>query len=121
MKNRHAFLLTLASGVVALTVVVGTALADELVGAISAVDVEGKKLTVIEKGTYQEIRVAVTDDTEYVSPKGVRKLDLEKLARHVEKSKEKNGRGMYVHITHENAVASRIEFAKQGSSAQGRR
>ena len=69
--ERRAFLLTLTCGVVALAMVVGPVIADELFGVITKVDVDGKKLTVVEKGTDKEIIVTTTDDTE-VNGLGVR-------------------------------------------------
>ena len=50
----------------------------------------------------------ITDETEYVSKKGTAKVDLEKLAKGVEKAKEKGSKGIRVKVEHENAVASRI-------------
>ena len=47
------------------------------------VDVEGKRLTVLEKGADKDTVVTTTDETEIVSGKDeeVRKVDPEKLAR----------------------------------------
>jgi len=52
-------LLTLTSGIVALAHGRRTALADELLGVLTKVDVEGKKLTVVEKDTDKEIEITV--------------------------------------------------------------
>src|SRR6187401_572133 len=76
MKDRRSFLRMLAVGCVALAVVVAPAIADELFGVISKVDVAGKKVTVIEKDTDKEVIISVTDNTEYVTGKGSSKLDL---------------------------------------------
>ena len=87
MKNRRSFLLALTTGFVALGLIAGTALADELLGVITKVDVEGKKITVTDKND-KDVEVKITDDTEYVSKKGTAKVDLEKLAKGVEKAKD---------------------------------
>jgi hypothetical protein len=118
MKNRRTFLRVLASGLVALTLVAVPALADELLGVITNVDVDGKKLTVVEKGTDKEVIVTVNDDTEYVTPKKTGKVDLEKLSKNVERAKEKNRKGVAVKIDHDKAVASKItiEARKKGGN-----
>ena len=107
MKNRRSFLLALTTGFVALGLIAGTALADELLGVITKVDVEGKKITVTDKND-KDVEVKITDDTEYVSKKGTAKVDLEKLAKGVEKAKEKGLKGIAVKVEHEKAVASKI-------------
>ncbi len=82
MNNRRAFLLTLTAGVMALGVIVAPVIADELFGVITDVDVEGKKLTVQEKGADKDTVVTTTGDTEIVFGKDeeAKKGDLEKLA-----------------------------------------
>jgi biopolymer transport protein ExbD len=111
MKNRRKFLTFLATGFVAIALV-GTAIADELIGYISKVDVDGKKVTVVDKDD-KETEVTITADTEYVTKKGTSKIDLEKVSKNVEKAKEKNKKGLYVTVTHEKGTASKIE-PKQG-------
>src|SRR5207248_2265982 len=64
MQNRRGFLLTLVTGFVAMAFVVGTVFADELLGVLTKVDVDGKKLTVVEKDTDKEVVVKTTEDTE---------------------------------------------------------
>ena len=60
MQSRRGFLFKIAAGFAAMAlVVVGSVLADELLGTITKVDVEGKKLTVVEKDTDKEIEVKV--------------------------------------------------------------
>jgi len=108
MKNRRMFLFLLTSGFVALGLIAGSALADELFGVLTKVDVEGKKVTIVEKESDKEVLVTITDETEYVSKKGTAKVDLEKLAKGVEKAKEKGSKGVRVKVEHENAVASKI-------------
>lgn len=118
MKDRRTFLRTLAVGFMALAVIVAPAIADELFGVITKVDVEGKKLTVIEKGTDKEVMITTTDDTEVVTKKGSNKIDLEKLSSGLEKAKEKGARGIPAKITHEKNVASKIrpQFKKKADN-----
>ena len=80
MMNRRGLLLSLTTGLVALVLVVGTVLADELIGTIIKVDADAKVIVVIPKDSDKEIKVKVTDKTEQVSKKGTQKLDLEKLS-----------------------------------------
>lgn len=100
-------MLTVAS--VAMVLVVGSAIADELLGVITKVDVEAKKLTVTDNDSDKETVVTVTDDTEFVTKKGSSKIDLEKVAKGLEKAKEKGAKGISVKVTHEKGVASKIE------------
>jgi len=107
MTTRRTFLLALTCTAVALGLVVGPALADELIGRITKVDVDAKKIIVTEKDTDKEVEVTINDDTIVVTPKGERKVDLEKLRKGVEKAKK----GFPVVVTHENRVASKIKYA----------
>jgi len=113
MKNRREFLLTLTAGLVALAVIITPVIADELLGVITKVDVEGKKLTVVEKESDKEVTVKTTDDTEYVTGKGSSKIDLEKIAKGVSKAQDAGKKGLMVKVTHEKGVASKIESAKK--------
>jgi hypothetical protein len=110
MKNRRTFLMALTSAAVALALVVVPALADELMGRITKVDVDAKKIVVTEKDSDKEVNVTITDDTVIETRKGEQKVDLEKLQKGVEKSE---GRGFPVVVTHEKGVASKIKFAFQ--------
>ena len=67
MMKRRGFVLMLTTGLVALGLVVGSAIADELMGMITKIDVEGKQLTVVPKDSTKEIKVKVTDKTEVSS------------------------------------------------------
>lgn len=117
MNNRRTFLLAVLSGVVALGLVAGSALAEELLGVISKVDVEGKKVTVIEKGSDKEVEVKVKDDTEFVNAKGAAKsIDLEKVSKSVAKAQEKGRKGINVVVTHDKAVASKIAVSANKKS-----
>ena len=110
MTTRRRFLASITCALVALGVVAGSVLADELLGVMTKVDVEGKKLTVIEKDTDKEVIVTVDDKTEVVTKKGSAKVDLEKLSKGVEKAKEKGAKGVNLKITHDKGVASKIEY-----------
>jgi hypothetical protein len=113
MKNRRVFLLTLIAGAVTLVVVAAPVIADELFGVLTKVDVEGKKLTIIEKDTDKEVVITVTDDTEAVSKKGSSKVDLEKLAKGIEKAKDAGKQGIQVKVEHDKKVASKLYFARK--------
>jgi hypothetical protein len=110
MNRRRALLVPLLSALVASVVVIGPVVAAELLGTITKVDASAKKVTVEEKGTNKEVLVTVTDDTEWVTPKGSNKIDLEKIAKNIEKAKEKGRKGINVKVTHEDAKASKIEM-----------
>jgi hypothetical protein len=111
VKTRRAFLLSLTTGLVALAVLSAPVIADELIGFISKVDVEGKKITVTTKDDGDK-EISVTDDTEVVNAKGESsKIDLEKLAKGVAKSVEKNKKGLRATVTHEGGKASKIVAA----------
>jgi hypothetical protein len=109
LKSRRSFLMALVAGVVTVGIVVVPAIADELLGVMTKVDVAGKKVTVVEKGTEKEVEITITDDTEYVTKKGASKINLEKVSKNIEKAKEKGRKGINVKVTHEKGVASKIE------------
>ena len=70
MQSRRKLLLIITACCVAMCFVVASVLADELLGVLTKVDVDGKKITVVEKDTEKEIEVKITDETEQVSKKG---------------------------------------------------
>jgi hypothetical protein len=113
MTTRRRFLASITCALVAFGVVAGTVLADELLGVISKVDIEGKKLTVIEKDTDKEVIITVNDKTEQTTKDGSVPVDLEKLSKRVDGAKEKGKKGVNAKITHEKGVASKIEPAKK--------
>ncbi len=116
MRNRRGFLLSMVvAGVMAMGVV-ATAMADELLGMLVKVDVDGKKITVEEKGTDKEVVVKITDETEWVTKKGVEKVDLEKVERILTKFQDAGKKGIGVKVTHEKGVASKLEFQKKGGA-----
>ena len=118
MTNRRKFLFSLTAGIVALGVVAGSALADELLGVLTKVDIAGKTVTVLEKDTDKEVVVTVNDTTDYVTKKGSSKIDLEKIEKSIGKAKEKGLKGIPVKVEHEKAVASKISpvFKKKDAS-----
>ena len=109
MQNRRKFVVTLGATLLGMGLVVASVIADELIGVLSKVDVEGKKITVVEKDTEKEIEVKITDETEQVTKKGSAPVDLEKLAANLEKAKEKN-RKVSLKVFHEKGVATKIQL-----------
>ena len=113
MMNRRGFVLSLTTGLVAAVLVVGSVLADELLGTIIKIDTDAKVIVVKQKDTNKEIKVKVTDKTELVTRKGTRKVDLEKLEKNLQKAKDNGDEGIHAKITHEDGVASKIETKKK--------
>lgn len=119
MLNRRALLLALTTLLAALVLVVGSVIADELLGTIIKVDADAKVLTVVPKDSDKEVKIKVTDDTEQVTKKGNRKLDLEKLETFLEKVQGKGRKGITAKITHEKEVASKIQYIMRKKAAVG--
>ena len=117
MMNRRALLMTLTAGVVAGAVLVAPAIADELLGVITKVNVEGKKLTVEEKESGKEIEVTVTDDTKLVTKDGEVKVDLAKVETIVKKRQDAGKKGVNAKIEHEKGVASKIQYQMKKAAA----
>jgi hypothetical protein len=111
VSTRRKFLSAILPAFVAIGLIAGAAFADELFGVLTEVDLEAKKVTVVEKGTDKEVIVSVTPDTEYVTPKGSSKAELKKVAKAVEKAKEKGNKGIQVKVEHKGGVASAITAA----------
>jgi hypothetical protein len=112
MQKRRGFLLSVVTGVVAMALVVGSVIADELLGVLTKVDVDAKKITVVEKGTDKEIVLKTTGDTEWITKKGTTKLDsegLEKLDGLVKKIQDAGKKGLTAKVYHEKGVASKLE------------
>ena len=76
---------------------------------LTKVDVEGKKITVLDKDD-KEVEVTITDKTEFVTKKGSSPIDLEKISKQVAKAKE-DGKKFQVKVEHEKGVASKISRA----------
>ncbi|QEH36117.1 hypothetical protein OJF2_46770 [Aquisphaera giovannonii] len=109
LQTRRGIIVKLTAGLAGLLFVVGAAFADELLGTIIKADAESKTLTVVAKDTDKEVKVKVTDKTEYVTKKGSGKVDFEKVEKGIEKAKERGRKGIMAKITHEDGVASKIE------------
>jgi len=110
MQNGRKYLLMLTVGVVAMGFVVASVIADELIGVITKVDVEGKKITVIdEKDNDKETELKITDDTKEMQKGEEVAVDLTKLSERVDGAKEKGRKGVSAKIYHEKGVATKIE------------
>ena len=113
MQNRRKFLLMLTAGVVAMGFVVASVVADELLGVITKVDVDGKKITVIdEKNQDKETELKITADTKEMRKGEEVEVDLEKLSKRVDFAKEKGKKGVSAKIYHEKGVATKIEMKR---------
>jgi phage terminase small subunit len=117
MQSRRKLLLLLTACCAAMFFVVASVLADELLGVLSKVDVDGKKITVIQTDTDKEIEIKITDETEQVSKKGNGKVDLEKLESKFKKAQDA-GKKVNIKVTHEKNVASKLEFPKGKGAAK---
>lgn len=113
MKNRRTFVKAMAAAVTAVMVLVAPAIAEELLGVLTKIDVAGKKITVVEKGTDKEIEVKITDETETVGKKGAQKVDLEKLEGFLKKRQESGAKGIEVKVEHEKGVASKLTIVRK--------
>jgi hypothetical protein len=117
MQSRSKLLLILITCCAAMSFVVASVLAEDLIGVLSKVDVDAKKITVIETDTDKEIEIKITDETEQVSKKGNAKVDLEKLESKVKKAQDA-GKKVNIKVTHEKKVASKLEFPKGKGAAK---
>jgi hypothetical protein len=120
MQNRRKFVLTLTACFVAMSFVVASVLADELLGFITKVDFETKKVTVVEKDKDEEIVLTTDDKTEYVTKDGPVKVDkeiYEKIEKGIEKAKDAGKKGYLAKITHEKKVISKIQKVGKGKKA----
>lgn len=117
MQSRRKILVAFTACFVAMGFVVASVLADELLGVLKNVDVEGKKITVVEKGTDKEIEVTITDDTEQVGRTKSTKLDLKKLETKHKRAQDAEKK-INVKVTHEKNVASKIEFPRGKGAAK---
>jgi hypothetical protein len=107
----------LTAGVVAMGFVVATVVADELLGVITKVDVDGKKITVIDqKNDDKEIELKITDDTKEMRKGEEVAVDLENLSKRVEGAKEKGKKGASakIYFDKEKGVATKIERTGKG-------
>jgi biopolymer transport protein ExbD len=114
MHTRRRLLLrfVVCCATMSLFVATATVFAEELIGALTKVDVEGKKITVVDKDE-KETEIKVTDETEYPTKKDT-KYDLEKLNSLV-KERTDAGKKVNVKVTYDKNVASKIEFQKKAA------
>ena len=120
MQIRRKFMLTLAACLLGTGFVVASVLADELLGVITKVDYETKKVTVIEKDKDDELVLETNADTEYVTKDGSVKVDkevYEKIEKGIEKAKDKGGKGVMAKIWHEKKIISKIQRTGKGKKA----
>ena len=124
MMNRRGFVLSLTTGLVALVLVVGSVLAEELVGTIIKVDADAKLIVVVPKDSDKEIKIKVTDKTELVTRKGTRKVDLEKLEKNHPESQGRWGEGILPRSPtlllprKRDGVASKIQYTAKKKASQ---
>ena len=114
MKNRRGFLLALVAGLMAAAVIITPVIAEELIGVITKVDVAGKKLTVVEKGTDKEVVVTTTRRHRVRLGQGREQQD--RPGEDLQEGGEGRGcgqEGRQLKVTHEKGVASKIESAKK--------
>jgi hypothetical protein len=120
MQNRRKFVLTLVACFVAMGFVVASVLADELLGVITKVDFDAKKITVIEKDKEDETVLETNADTEYVTKKETVKVDksvYETLEKDIDKAKEKGKKGVFAKITYDKKIISKITRTGKGKKA----
>jgi hypothetical protein len=118
MLKRRGFVLSLTTGLVALVLVVGSVLADELIGTIIKVDADAKVLVVVPKDSDKETKIKFDDKTETVSKKGTtKKFDVEKFKGFLEKVQDNGEKGVSAKITHEKGVASKIQYTMKKKAA----
>jgi hypothetical protein len=110
MQNRRKLLLLFTACCAAMCFVVASVLADDLLGVLAKVDVDGKKITVVDKDE-KEVEVKISDDTEYPK-KGNTQYDLQKLEGLVKKQTDA-GKKVNVKVTHDKNIASKIEFQRK--------
>jgi len=114
MLNRRKIVLTLLVCFVSMSFVVASVLAEELLGFITKVDFDAKKVTVIEKDKDDEIVLTTDDKSEYIGKKGADPVKIDKevyenLEKAIDKAKEKGKKGAFAKIYHEKKVITKIE------------
>jgi hypothetical protein len=101
MVSRRSFVLGLASGLVALCVLVVPVLAAELLGTIKSVDADNNKF-VVTSSEGKDVTVTVNGSTSYENAKG----------KEVKKALNRMATGGEVVVTHEDGVASKVILKK---------
>jgi len=121
MSNYRGLIRAGAALAMALAVVMGSVLADEILGFVSKVDPAAKKITVLEKKTDKETVLEVGDDTLLITPKDEAgsKVDLSKLEDRLTKAKEKNAnsKGIAAKIEYEGTKVKKIELTAKKKAA----
>ena len=119
VSQRRKFLATLTCAFVALGVVVGSALADELSGFITKVNASGKTITVTPEGDNPEGRRDQGHrTTRRSSPRRASSRSTwRKLSKRVDGAKDKGAKGVQAKITHEKGTASKIQYVFQKKAA----
>jgi len=100
-KELRRIVLTCA-GVLAMGLAAGPVRADSLSGIVQSVDVDGKKATILDQQTSQDVNVGFNDRTEIVTSDG-KPLQLSDLKR-----------GDGVGLTHAGGLASRVVVRQAG-------
>jgi hypothetical protein len=106
MKNPRALLLALTTGIAAVTAVLTPALAEQLFGVITRVDLDENKIVLVTPGK-EAPEIKTTASTEVVSSHGD-KIDLKVLKGAVAKEQQAGKKGAFAKVTHENNIASKI-------------
>jgi LytS/YehU family sensor histidine kinase len=118
MQSHRKFAIKFAACFAAMGFFVVSVFADELLGVLSKVDVEGKKITVVEKDTDKEIEIKITDETEQPTGKNkTGKVDMEKLESRLKKNQDA-GKKVNVKVTHDKNVASKLEIVRNKAKAK---
>jgi hypothetical protein len=115
MQSRRKFMLLVSGSIAAMGFVVATVFADELIGVMTKVDVEGKKITVVDKESKKDVVIKITDETEQVKKGGdTVKVDLAKLETGLKKVQDAGKEGISITVWHEKHVASKIQMKGRG-------
>lgn len=120
MLNRRKIVLTLLVCFVSMSFVVASVVAEELLGFITKVDFDAKKVTVVEKDKDDEIVLTTDDKSEYVTKDGNVKIDkeiYEKIEKGIEKAKDAGKKGYFAKIYHEKKVITKIQRVGKGKKA----
>jgi hypothetical protein len=103
----------LFTAVATLLLVAPSLRAEELRGRIVKVDASAQSITVVPDGAEAEILVNINEETTLATPKKSGKLDLKKLGKQLDKVLAEGKKGIAVTITHEKALASKVETGKR--------
>ena len=119
MKTPRSFLVGLAAGVVGLALIPGVSLAGEILGHLTKVDADGKKLTITETGSGKSTVVTVNDKTVFTGKKGETSADLSKLSKQLAKADDSGKTKKFdVKITEEKGVAVKVQLGGEPKKAK---